>query len=347
MNREIPIVEYRYEEIYPSFKAGTDEKRITSDILHRFLRRALPADPGRSAPIRVADVGSGPCDTILGYLESVDTPQGFVIRATDIGDDYAAPDGIAMRTLAAAQRAGQIRIVDFAVSEDDSFAGKLASLVSAQGERAGHGRFDLVVASHMFYHADSPAGVETLLGDAADNLLAARGILLMCHAAAPPGTFSYLRARYGRHSTRLDQSDTPAVNVGDPPRVTRDYFARRRLPLCEIAFSARLELPGLSDADWRDFAHPECYAEIVKRSPEAAENLRRLLFVTERAPLEFAADRSERGLVAYLAAACKVIESNHGSLPLAEWIQIGFRPGADPEFVTMVRGAAAAATPAS
>jgi hypothetical protein len=317
MNREIPIAEYRYEKIYPSFKAGTDEKRITSDILHRFLRRALPADPGRSAPIRVADVGSGPCDTILGYLESVDAPQGFVIRATDIGDDYAAPDGIAMSTLAAAQRVGRIKIVDFAVSEGDSFAGKLASLLGAQGERALHGRFDLVVVSHMFY------------------------------AAAPPGTFSYLRARYGRHSKRLDQSDTPAVNVGDPPRVTRDYFARRRLPLCEIAFSARLDLPGLSDADWCDFAHPERYAEIVERSPEAAENLRRLLFVTERAPLEFAADRSEHGLVAYPAAARKVIESNRGSLPLAEWIQIGFRPGVDPEFVAMVGGAAAAATPAS
>jgi hypothetical protein len=26
MNMEIPIAEYHYEQIYPSFKAGTDEK---------------------------------------------------------------------------------------------------------------------------------------------------------------------------------------------------------------------------------------------------------------------------------------------------------------------------------
>jgi hypothetical protein len=156
-----------------------------------------------------------------------------------------------------------------------------------------------------------------------------------------------LRARFGRHSTGLDQSDTPAVNIGDPTLVVHDYCARRGLPSIEVSFITRVHLPGLTDEDWREFAHPRRYADLARRSPQAAENLRRLLFVTERAPVEFEGDKSERGLDAYLAAAREVVERNAGYLPLAERIQITCRPDTKPGFVESVRAAAEAALPAT
>ena len=58
----ITIDTYRYEEIYPSFKAATDEKEKTARINAAFLNRL--ADGGVALkgndPISIADIGSGP-----------------------------------------------------------------------------------------------------------------------------------------------------------------------------------------------------------------------------------------------------------------------------------------------
>jgi hypothetical protein len=63
----ITIDTYRYEEIYPSFKAATDEKEKTARINAGFLNRL--ADDGvvltGNDPISIADIGSGPCDTLV------------------------------------------------------------------------------------------------------------------------------------------------------------------------------------------------------------------------------------------------------------------------------------------
>src|SRR5271163_4490422 len=83
MSQEIAIAEYRYEDIYPSFKAGTDEKEITGALNGRFLRGLLRRSLIPSRPLKVADVGCGPCDTILKYLTGLDFAPGFRIRATD------------------------------------------------------------------------------------------------------------------------------------------------------------------------------------------------------------------------------------------------------------------------
>jgi len=346
VNREIPIAEYRYEEIYPSFKAGTDEKRITSQIFHRFLTRVLPLQARRQGPVKVADIGCGPCDTIVDYLEGVASERGFIIRATDIGGEYASSDGKARMVLAQAQQQRRVPIADFSVQQGDSFAGALVNLLSAPGDDA-RGSFDLVFGSHMLYHADRESGVETLLDDVTLNLLSGAGLLMLCHGASPAGSFNNLRARFGRRSTSLDQSDTPAVNIGDPTLVVHDHCAARGVPLIELSFIARVHFPGLTDEDWHEFAHPRRYADLTRRSPQAAENLRRLLFVTERAPLEFEGDKSERGLDAYLAAAREVIEGNAGYLPLAERIQITCRLDTERSFIESVRAAAEAAQPAT
>ena len=69
----ITIDTYRYEEIYPSFKAATDEKEKTARINAAFLNRLADANLVLSGgdPISVADIGSGPCDTLVKYLTGV------------------------------------------------------------------------------------------------------------------------------------------------------------------------------------------------------------------------------------------------------------------------------------
>src|SRR5271163_4908666 len=81
----ITIDTYRYEEIYPSFKAATDEKEKTARINAAFLNRLGDAGVVLTGndPIAIADIGCGPCDTLVKYLTAVKFAAGFKIRATD------------------------------------------------------------------------------------------------------------------------------------------------------------------------------------------------------------------------------------------------------------------------
>jgi hypothetical protein len=83
---------------------------------------------------------------------------------------------------------------------------------------------------------------------------------------------------------------------------------------------------------WKYFRDPRRYAELCTLHPEAAEDLKRLMFVTQRAPNEFAADRSTTGLSAYLDEIGNVLKRNSGILKLAETMQVIYRPGAPAEF---------------
>jgi hypothetical protein len=56
------------------------------------------------------------------------------------------------------------------------------------------------------------------------------------------------------------------------------------------------------------------------------------MFVTQRAPIEFAADRSPTGLNAYLDEIGEVLKSNDGILKLAESMQVIHRPDAPADF---------------
>src|SRR5580700_9877165 len=101
----ITIDTYRYEEIYPSFKAATDEKEKTARINAKFLNRLAAANLVLSGndPISIADIGSGPCDTLVKYLTGVKFDPGFKVRATDYSIEYTDErNGEALATLAAA-----------------------------------------------------------------------------------------------------------------------------------------------------------------------------------------------------------------------------------------------------
>jgi hypothetical protein len=344
MSHDIDIAEYRYEEIYPSFKAGTDEKELTGALNGRLLRGLLRRGLIPARPLKVADIGSGPCDTILKYLAGLNYAPGFRIRATDFSIEYAHPEhGKAVATLAQAQRDAGVKIVDFAVKPGDGFAGRLLDLLSASAETDERQSFDLVFASHMLYHAGGQRPIEVMLNDVVTNLLNDLGILVLYHAAPVPGTFNYFRSRFGRHSAVLERSDTPAVNVDDAVADVAACCTKDQFPYLEMAFSARLALPGLTDYHWRQFRLPERYAQLQADDPAAAENLKRLLFVTQRAPLEFAADHSASGLDAYLTEVRAVIETEHGYLPLAERLQVVCRPDAPPRLLTGLREALAEA----
>jgi hypothetical protein len=337
----ITIDEYRYEEIYPSFKAQTDEKQLTAAINAVLLRGVIAHGllGGSGRPLMVADLGCGPCDTILMYLSGVDYGPGFRIRATDFNEEYAdAAGGKAVAALAGAQREGSVPIVDFAVAPGDSFSGNLLRLVSLPGEERRRG-FDLVFASHMLYHCASEAALRMMMDDVVDNLLKDDGIFILYHAAAVPGTFTYLRAKYGRHGARLEGSDTPAPNVADPPASVAAYCAERGWPCLELNFVAMMHMPGLREEHWQSFRRPAVYGGLAQQDPGALDNLKRLMFVTQRAPLEFAADGSPLGLDGYLTEARAIIEAHGGELPLAERLQVVCRPGSRRELIDGLRAA--------
>lgn len=326
----ITIDSYRYEEIYPSFKAATDEKEKTARINAAFLNNLAAARIvlTGSDPITIADIGCGPCDTLVKYLTGVKFDAGFKIRVTDYSTAYADEStGEALATLAAAQSAGTLKLVDFSTHAGDGFAGHLLELLGARNLPARPREFRIVFASHVLYHCESPGSAERLIDDVTQNLLADDGICILYHLSKVPLSFQDFRARYGSNSADAAHSNTPAVAIDDPPAKVAEVCAARGIPCLGTSFTADLRFARPDEKIWNFFRDPQKYGQLCTFHPEAAEDLKRLLFMTQRAPNEFAADHSSTGLSAYLDEIGNVLKRNAGILKLAESMQVIYRPG--------------------
>jgi hypothetical protein len=342
----ITIDEYHYEEIYPAFKAATDEKEKTARINAAFLNRL--ADAGLVVAARdavaIADIGCGPCDTLVKYLTGVKFGPGFKIRATDYSPTYADErSGEALATLAAAQAAGTLKLVDFSAHAGDAFAGHLLELLGARNSPARPHEFQIVFASHVLYHCETPGSAERLIDDVVQNVLADDGICILYHLAKVPLTFQDFRARYGSSSAAAAHSNTPAVAIDDPPTKVAEVCTARRIPCLGMNFTADLRFAVPDEKIWNYFRDPGRYEQLCALHPEAAEDLKRLMFITQRAPNEFAADGSATGLGAYLDEIGDVLKRGSGILKLAESMQVIYRPGAPADFGQRIGAALSAA----
>lgn len=323
----ITIDSYRYEEIYPAFKAATDEKEKTARINAAFLNSLASAGIVLTGndPVAIADIGSGPCDTLVKYLTGVKFAPGFKVRATDYSAEYADErTGEALATLAAAQSAGTLKLADFSARAGDSFAGHLLELLGSRNSPAREREFGIVFASHVLYHCEHPGSAERLIGDVTQNVLADDGICILYHLAKVPQRFQDFRARYGSNSADVAHSNTPAVAIDDPPAKVAEVCAARGIPCTDMSFTADLRFAIPDEKIWNLFRDPQKYAQL---HGDAGEDLKRLMFITQRAPIEFAADHSSTGLSAYLDEIGNVISRNGGVLKLAETMQVIYRPG--------------------
>jgi hypothetical protein len=323
----ITIDSYRYEEIYPSFKAATDEKEKTARINAAFLNSLAVAGVVLSGndPAAIADIGCGPCDTLVKYLTGVKFAPGFKVRATDYSTEYADErTGEALATLAAANAAGTVKLADFSARAGDAFAGHLLDMLGSRSSPARAREFRVVFASHVLYHCEHPGSAERLIDDVTHNVLADDGICILYHLAKVPRRFQDFRARYGSNSADVARSNTPAVAIDDPPAKVAEVCAARGIPCLSMNFTADLRFAIPDEKIWNLFRDPQKYAQL---HGDAEEDLKRLMFITQRAPIEFAADHSSTGLSAYLDEIGNVISRNGGILKLAETMQVIYRPG--------------------
>jgi hypothetical protein len=334
LSSRIILDRYVYEDIYPAFKAATDEKEITANLNRTFLNYLAQRNLvlTGNTPLAVADIGCGPCDTLIKYLTGVSAPQGFLVRATDYLGQYADGErGQAYQTLAAAQVQNSLKLASFSVRAGDAFGGKLLDLLSGPQDRAKMRRaFHVVFASHVVYHAEGPSAVQRLFADVANDVLTRDGVCILYHIGYAPRTFQEFRARFGSEAGARAVSNTGAVTIDDPPAQIRAACAANRLPLYEKEFVTKLQFGLLRDDEWRIFKDPQVYDALADSNSAAYEDLKRLYFLVQRAPLEFAADHSAKGLHAFVDEIRKVIEANHGVLPAIERMQVFTRADAAP-----------------
>lgn len=348
MTPRIILDRYVYEDIYPAFKATTDEKEITANLNRTFLnhlaRQSLVV--AKDSPVAVADIGCGPCDTLVKYLAGVNCPAGYVVRATDYLPEYAdAQRGEALRILADAQAKKAIKLIEFSTRAGNAFGGDLLSLLSGPHDGTKMRRaFDLVFASHVFYHAETPSAAERLIADVAENLLGRDGVCIMFHIANTPLAFQDFRARFGSQAGAATESDTGAVTTDDPPAQIATACEALGLRLFEKEFTTSLRFGALSEAEWKAFKDPQAYDAIAESNSGPYEDLKRLYFVVQRAPLEFVADLSRTGLRTYIDEIRAVIEANHGVLPSSERMQVFGRADAGPRLLEAIPAALAAAS---
>jgi hypothetical protein len=323
---KIALDHYVYEDIYPAFKTATDEKEKTAWINQAFLNFLVARNVVLTGcePLMTADIGSGPCDTLIKYLSGVKFPGGFSVRATDFIPDYADPArGTALRNLVAAQISGTLKLAGFSVKVGNAFGGNLLDLLSSPDDRVEpRHAFRLVFVSHLLYHAEAASDVKCLIADIAGNLLASGGIVILYHVANTPQTFQEYRARFGSQSGGRSKSDTGAVTIDDPPAQVAQASRWLGLTLHELRFTTDLRFGPLGNDEWTSFKAPLTYERLAERNPDAYEDLKRLYFVVQRAPLEFASDRSATGLSQFMDEIRPVIEANRGVLPLAERMQV-------------------------
>ena len=347
LKSRIALDRYVYEDIYPAFKATTDEKDITARINSAFLNYLAQRKvtlSGDSAAL-VADIGCGPCDTLIKYLTGVNFAPGFILRATDFLPAYAdAERGEALQRLAAAQTSGIIKVESFAARAGDAFGGKLLDLLTGPHDGSSmRNAFRVVFASHVMYHADGPAQVRRFVEDVANHLLSRDGVCIMYHIANAPRTFQDFRARFGSEAGKTRDSDTGAVSIDDPPAQIAEACAAAGAPIYQAPFITRLFFSALGDAEWRAFKDPHSYDALADSNPAAYEDLKRLYFIVQRAPLEFAADHSRSGLATYVDEARGVIDGNRGMLPSSERMQVFSRADAPPNLARVISEAIAAA----
>lgn len=334
MTTRLTLDRYVYEDIYPAFKEATDEKEITANLSRGFLNYLAQRNLilAGNTPAAVADIGCGPCDTLIMYLSGVLFEPGFIVRATDYLVEYAdAERGEALQMLKAAQAANSIKLAGFSVRAGDAFGGKLLDLLSGPQDGARMRRaFNLVYASHVMYHAETSSEVQRILADVADNLLSSNGICILFHIANRPGTFQDFRARFGSQAGATSDSDTGAVTIDDPPAQIGAACASLQLPLYQMEFVTTQRFDSRRDDEWRAFKDPQSYDALADSNPAAYEDLKRLYFIVQRAPLEFAADRSATGLNVFVDEIRQVIEANSGVLPATEGMQVFSRADAAP-----------------
>ena len=216
-------------------------------------------------------------------------------------------------------RRGQIKLADFSARAGDSFAGHLLELLGSRNSPARAREFRVVFASHVLYHCEHPGSAERLIDDVTQNVLADEGIFILYHLAKVPQSFQDFRARYGSNSADVARSNTPAVAIDDPPAKVAEVCAARGVPCLGMDFTADLRFAIPDEKVWNLYRDPQKYAQLPA---DAAEDLNRLMFITQRAPIEFAADHSSTGLSAYLDEIGDVILRNGGILKLAEAMQV-------------------------
>jgi hypothetical protein len=324
MATRIALDNYIYEDVYPAFKEATDEKEITARLVRGFLNhkgmQSLILDS--RTPIIVGDIGSGPADTIVKYLTGVKCLSGFTIRATDYLPRYADfKTGEALGNLAEAQSSRTINIIDYSARAGDAFAGNLGDLLSAADGIRASSDFRLVFASHVMYHADSANSLRRLLADIAGNILSPSGVCILFHIANVPGTFQEYRARFGSESAAA-ASDTGTVAIDDPPIQIDRVCQELGLPVHTLEFLSWLRFGKISSDEWGAFKDPAQYDRIASTNPTAYENLKRLYFIVQRAPNEFASDRSPNGLSTFMDQIAETLERNGFALPLGERMQV-------------------------
>lgn len=342
MTESILKGEYVYDEVYPAFKAGTDEKEKTArlnQLLFQNLAKQGIVLFGKDS-VKVADIGCGPADTVIKYLRGVEFEPGYDIRATDYLEDYAGPGGKAAENLRSAQSSGTVKIRQFSVKQGNAFTGKLVELLSTPEDPEPAHTFALSFLSHIMYHAHAPADIDTVLKDVACNVLEPESVGVLYHVAhRSKGTFQYFRDRFGSRFDNTKLTDTPTMNIHDPPTAIQESCKKNRIPCDALNFSTKLFFNPISEMIWNAFKHPDRYQTLSKSHPNAFEDLKRLYFIVQRSPLEFAADSSSTGLEAFLEEAREAIQVNDGHILLEETLQIVTPPNTSSRFLDKIHSA--------
>lgn len=349
-----PIVtnQYVYDDTYPSFKKWTDEKEISAQLNQAFsknLQKMGLIFVGKK-PVKIADIASGPADTIIKYFQNISFAPGFDIRATDYNQAYAGSlfrEGQATHNLLAAKKSQAIPLVNFSVKRGDAFRGHLNQLLMQKGEKNKPNTFQIAVFSHGIYHAESDQygtvleKTDRVLNDIAANVLDPAGIGILYHVSFTDQSVQYFRYTYGRKGHMQSKSDTGAVESMNPALSIFESCKKQNIPYYALDFKTRLFFSPKVKSYARIFKNPAQF-EGLRSNLEAWEDYQKLSFLAQRASDEMAADKTKTGLDHFIDEALNALKQDDQGrwyMILTEKMQIILNPRASKAFKDQVKQA--------
>lgn len=287
---------YIYVEHYEYYKRDCNEKICAALVAQNVGEKLRDYGLGYQTPQQVfpvVDIGSGPADSIIMYLDALKHWGRFDLHVIDQNPAYTGPHGAAHQNLSTARAllAGEPNVV-----HANAFDGNLIRHLRTKANI-----FHLAFLSHVLYHTDMEH-LRLLLQDVSKYVLIMEGVGILFHLEAKQDTFQYFRRKYGKQQTvvgSLASGDTPMMDIDNPPEAVERVCHHLNIPCYTSSYTNHYYFAPMEDIYWELFKFPERYSEITDKA--ARDNLHKLYFIVQRAPTEFATDaRDETRLDTFL-----------------------------------------------
>lgn len=326
---------FEYDKAYSAFKMSTTQNSNGALLSQTLLNKLKDAGYicNDDKPVIIADICCGAGDTIITFLENVNTQGGFEIRGVDANPEYTGyhgtemvgpaiynqlssdKRGIADINYSKAKESQIIPLKNYQVRHADVLKADLSNVLRTQAEIDNNeAPFRLVYFSHCVYYF---IGIDdnirehfvNLIDKICSELLAEDGIIILLHGSFQPNSFASMESKFSFNKLK-DVIPTPEeYNELSPDCIIKNACNKLGLSCFEIPHTSPVNfskyLPEYADV----MKDPSRYDELLSNE-EAYQDFYRMLFAAHRSPEDLYQDKSSSGLANLVDKTVSIVKAD-------------------------------------